>query len=621
VVHASAEPAHAGLGGIGALKPVKTIRHCLAFSFLGSVLMLAACGSSDPDGVTSSNASAGPDPYGEEVVNQAFTFTASDGALLRVTVRGDGELRPRPLIMEFSPYGIGSDIPDFGAAYNHVRVEARGTGQSSGVWTAVGPNDQRDVSEVVAWACTQPWSNGHIGLYGFSASAIAVYNSMHLPLDCVDAAALMAGTNDLYRDLLYPGGSLNMVPGAAVGLGVGVPIVIGGMLNLLQEQDLVGGLSSVFSGVGFLGTVTAVLLNPIENTFWIDRTQRPGPNRFPVLADTGFYDVESRGPFESYKMLRDLGVPVHLIVYGAHDGFPVGTPGPFVEYQRWFDHYLLGRDTGVERDARVRMLIGHGSYEAQIAGAVTHREADDWPVPGTRWQTLYLDPARGNGAVSINDGRLSVEPSTQQARQSYPSLISLPTASDPNTTSIINQAGAGTLFELLPFLTELNLMSPLSLTYSTAPLQHDVDIVGPASLSLHVSTLLPEADLLAVIADVWPDGSAHAVGIGRLRTSFPNLVEARSVYDTNGEVIQPYPDHSEKSYARPLEMREYKVEFWPIGNRFEAGHSLRLFLMGAPAYELPALNLNSVYVGGQTSARLTLPVLPGSDLLKAIASP
>src|SRR3546814_2520982 len=46
-----------------------------------------------------------------------------------------------------------------------------------------------------------------------------------------------------------------------------------------------------------------------EDQFWLDRTQRAGPNHFPVLANTSFYDVESRGPFESYQMLRDLGIP------------------------------------------------------------------------------------------------------------------------------------------------------------------------------------------------------------------------------------------------------------------------------------------------------------------------
>lgn len=67
-------------------------------------------------------------------------------------------------------------------------------------------------------------------------------------------------------------------------------------------------------------------------------------------------------------------------------------------------------------------------------------------------------------------------------------------------------------------------------------------------------------------------------------------------------------------------MREYHVEFWPVGNRFQAGHRLRLYLTGAPTYSIPAPNLNLVAVGGQTPSRLLLPMLPGSDACAAIGS-
>ena len=69
---------------------------------------------------------------------------------------------------------------------------------------------------MLAWACQQPWSNGRLGLFGFSASAIAVYNSLHLELPCVETAVLGSGTHELYRDLLYPGGMPNVVPGLGV---------------------------------------------------------------------------------------------------------------------------------------------------------------------------------------------------------------------------------------------------------------------------------------------------------------------------------------------------------------------------------------------------------------------
>jgi predicted acyl esterase len=143
--------------------------------------------------------------------------------------------------------------------------------------------------------------------------------------------------------------------------------------------------------------------------------------------------------------------------------------------------------------------------------------------------------------------------------------------------------------------------------------------VGPASLELFLATAAPEADITAVIADAWPDGFAHAVGIGRLRTSYPDIVPERSVSDANGEIVQPYPDHSVKTPATPGEVRKYHVEFWPLGNRFQAGHRLRLYLVGAPAYMLPASSLNLVSVGGDTPSRLLLPMLPDGDLHDAIA--
>ncbi len=587
-----------------------------------AVSLFCACKGSGGNSLRATEGEPEPPPADTPVVTQTAKFAASDGAQLHVVLRGTDELSPKPLIVEFSPYGGASGVPDFGPAYNYAYVHARGTGSSTGVWGAVGSRDQQDVAEFLEWACQQPWSNGHIGLYGFSASAIAVYNSLHLPLACVDAAALMAGTNDLYRDLLYPGGMLNIAPAVVVGFGVGLPILLSAP-DRLQDQESSPPehfLASLESGIGLQLIATDLLQHPTEDEYWLARTQRPGPNRFPVLANTGFYDVESRGPFQSYQMLRDLGVPVHLRVFGAHDGFPANTPGPFPEYQRWFDRYLGGVDNGIEREPRVQLLLGHGSYEAQLAGAVTKLDTTDWPVPGTRWQALYLDPARGGGAYSTNDGTLAPTPSDAQASQPYLAVTSLGTATDPNTTATVSN-GAQALFTAFPFLTyQLALLEPLSLTYTTPAFSQDVDVVGPASLDVFVATVLPEADLYAVVADVWPDGFAHPVGIGRLRTSYPEVVAERSLVDANGEIVQPYPDHSTKTPAAPGETREYHVEFWPIGNRFQAGHRLRLYLVGAPNYILPTPGVNLVSVGGATPSRLLLPQLPGSDFCTALGT-
>jgi predicted acyl esterase len=121
-------------------------------------IFLGACGSSS---AVSPSASANA-----PTVTKAVTFVASDGAELRAFVSGAGDYRPRPLIVEFSPYAPTSFAQQFaapasfgksfGPEYNHVVVNARGTGLSNGVWGAVGPRDQQDVSEFLAWACKQP---------------------------------------------------------------------------------------------------------------------------------------------------------------------------------------------------------------------------------------------------------------------------------------------------------------------------------------------------------------------------------------------------------------------------------------------------------------------------------
>src|SRR3954466_849579 len=143
-------------------------------------------------------------------------FTASDGVQLQTTITGEAPLAARPTIVEFSPYGRNSQTFTAGPQFNSLLVQIRGTGDSDGSFDALGSRTQADVAEVLQWACHQPWTDGNLGLNGFSASAIMVYHSLHLALPCVRAAVLKSGTFELYRDLLWPGGIHNF----AVGLGV-----------------------------------------------------------------------------------------------------------------------------------------------------------------------------------------------------------------------------------------------------------------------------------------------------------------------------------------------------------------------------------------------------------------
>lgn len=554
-------------------------------------------------------------------VSQDLRFTASDGVTLHATVGGESGLVSRPVIVEFSPYAPGCCPSYAGPDFNYVQVHIRGTGRSDGRFDSLGPRTQADVAEFLSWACSQPWSNGHLGLYGASASAIAVYHSLHLELPCVDAAVLWAGTHELYRDLLYPGGIPNSGPAAGV-----LSLIAAPYAAALPGRLERGPRSIPDNLAGFGDAVTGNRTNPTTTTYWLERSLRGDVNNLPILMVTGFFDVESRGPFEAFRDLRSDGA--HLYVIGAHDGVPVGTGGDVAERTDWFQHYVRGVDNGVEDHPPVALWLADGDREDFLAGRFVRVDAEDWPVPGTHWEALALDPARSGSAGSINDGTLARGLPETIATQLYPAIPSLATATDPHTTSLL--AGIGTpelsgnaLARAFPGLTDMTIAERSGLSYSTVPLASDVVSAGPASLEVDLASTAPVTDIWAVISDVSPEGAANPVAVGRLRTAYPEINLARSLIDPQtGWIVQPYGRFDDASPADPGTWRRYHVEFWPIGNRFKSGHRIRLHILGASAYYLqPGPAINSARVGGQSGSRLLLPVLPGSDLTAALPGP
>src|SRR5207302_4961003 len=140
-----------------------------------------------------------------------------------------------------------------------------GTGRTGGPLAGPGPRDQLDRGEFMGWACRQPCSAGRIGLYGFSASAIVAYDAMHLGLPCVKAAAMMSGTVDLYRDLLYIGGINNTVPGLVV-----AGQILSGWPQSLGARLKTSPPSIPTSLAAFPSTTLDVARHSTEDAYWLD---------------------------------------------------------------------------------------------------------------------------------------------------------------------------------------------------------------------------------------------------------------------------------------------------------------------------------------------------------------
>jgi predicted acyl esterase len=546
--------------------------------------------------------------------SQDARFTASDGVTLQATVTGQAPLTARPTVVEFSPYGRNSGTLDPGPDYNFVLVQIRGTGDSDGRFDALGPRTQQDVVEVLDWACHRPWSDGNLAVNGFSASAITIYNSLHHALPCVKAAVLKSGTLELYRDLLWPGGINNAVVGLGVLGLIGAPAIEQSPDRLRRAPASTADLAVGLVDAGVQGG----LLHPTLDSWWQERGFRGDVNHLPILMVDGFFDVESRGAFQAYQALRGDGA--HLVVVGAHDGAPAGTDGGVAESRAWLDHYVRGVQNGVEQHPAVQLWMSDGDREDDLGGQFVRYDAADWPVPGTAWVPLALDPAKSGTAHSLNDGTLSLEAPAGEASQAYPAVPTLPSSTDPPNTAIVGGNGVNQLAGFFPPLTEMTLTEPIGLSFTTKALSTPVMAAGPLDLDVRLSSTALETPIWAVVSDVSLDYVAHPLMAGRLLSSYPGIDRGKSLVDPqSGDVVQPYGDYSQADPAAPGRSRLYHVEFWPIGNRFKAGHRIRLDIVGQSAASRPGVPaLNTVEVGGASGSRLLFPVLPGSDLRAAL---
>ena len=503
------------------------------------LVVLTVCLGAAAPSLAASSGSQASSSATPALVTQSLSFTASDGTVLHASVAGTGSLDPRPLIVEDSPYApAASALSWAGSDFNLVELQWRGTGLSGGSLDSAGTQDQTDLSQFLGWACAQSWSNGSIGLYGFSASAIVVYDAMHLDLPCVKGAALMAGSTDLYRDLLNIGGIPNIAAGIFVEAAIGSETLANGLTRLQTEPSTIPA-----AALGYVSSGAQVLGNPTEDAFWQQRTFQGDLDQIPILADTSFYDVEPDGPFAAFNATKQFGS--HLLVYGAHDGFPAGLPGPFPQYQNWFEHFLLGQPLSADNQPVVSAYLSNGSRAQFLAGNVTHLTGTTWPLDGTNWTDLYLSGAHDSSVTSLNSGSLAMQPA-KAATQLYPFLPSEVTESDLHNTALVDTE-LDELGQALPELNDMALSNLTSLTYTSAPLTQPFTMVGPGALDVEVSSLEPVTDLYAVVADVAPDGTAYPVATGALRTSFPNILPSCSLSDSQGDVVDPCNDYSQSS--------------------------------------------------------------------------
>ncbi len=93
--------------------------------------------------------------------------------------------------------------------------------------------------------------------------------------------------------------------------------------------------------------------------------------------------------------------------------------------------------------------------------------------------------------------------------------------------------------------------------FTTPAFAQDMEVTGPISADLYVSSSAVDTDFTAKLVDVWPNGFAQNVTDGILRMRYRNSNEKPEL-------------------ANPGEIYRITIDMWATSNVFLPGHKLRL---------------------------------------------
>ena len=468
----------------------------------------------------------------------------ADGTRLaaRIWLPEDAERDPVPAILEYLPYRKGDAFarrdsyhhPYFaGYGYAGVRVDLRGTGDSDGIIEdEYLPQEQEDAIDVIAWLAEQLWCSGAVGMLGISWGG---FNGLQVAArrpPALKAVISMCASDDRYADdVHYVGGcvlAVDMLPWAAT-------MLTGNALP--PDQAVVGDgwrdtwLQRIEKTPPF---VEAWLTHQRRDAYWRQGSvcEHYEAIDVPVYAVGGWADGYSNA---IPRLIERLPGPRKGLIGPWSHAFPQdGEPGPAIgflqECLRWFDQHLKGIETGIMDEPRLRVWmqdhVAPATHHAQRPGRWVSEQ--EWPPPQAQewsWDFSPQEPISHRSIESTGidagawcaDGGEGDWPGDQRAEDER------------------------------------------SLTFTSAPLEEAIEILGFPEVVLEIEVGRPTALAAVRLCDVDPDGASLLITRGVLNLNHRN-------------------GHDDPQRLEPGHRYGVTIPLDAIAQRVPAGHRLRVAL-------------------------------------------
>jgi len=556
-------------------------------------------------------------------VDIALPATMAPGAKVPVLIKGTPYWRGANLSFlgkaaaEFGLFHLGEPDVDILNEYGYAvaTVDTRGTGASFGhVAIMMGNREIADFGEIVDWAAAQPWSNGRVGAYGFSYRGMLATNMASLGHKALKAIAPSFDFTDIYLTS-HPGGILS--DAFLYNWGAQTKELNNGQLPCDRICQLfVAGPERVDADTDGTLANEAVAAHAVNYDIYAcgraapDRDSRIcgsgkslsdiselarksaiEANGIPIYSIAGWFDANSPAlvlnRFETFSNPQE--VTIGALSHGGFmstDPFAAAGANPDPRYSKqtagiaaFFDRYLKAGGTPIVGKTLHYFVLNGGGWKT----------ANSWPPAGTR-------------AVDWHFGsKHSLVASAAGGTDTY--KIDLGASSGPLARHLSPEALSRTAY---PDRAE---QDKKLLTYTSDPLQSDIELAGDPLAKLTLSTSATDGEVIVYVEDVSARGKVTYLTEGELRLEHRKLNAVASSAD---------PLHSYLSAdAAPMvpgKAEAVEIGLMPIAVRIKKGERIRVAIAGAD-------NGNLARIPATGDPTLTIDLSQSAVSLPEIAAP
>lgn len=563
-----------------------------------------------------------------------------------------------PVILVRTPYGKDEEytveMAGFFSAHGYAVVaqDVRGRYKSEGVWRFLN-DDGKDGADTCEWIGHSAWSNGKIGMWGYSYDgatqhALALENSPYLktivPIDAASDFGYSGLRNHGAFELRFwnwifylglPGSQEARDPKMKARL----EDLAANRRQYLSNLPLKRGATPLKFAPEYESWLVEAMKHGSNDDYWDQVDVLDNASRYqdiPVYLVDGWYDSWAGNAVANYIALskKNRG-PVYLIMgpwtHGGQEdswhgqvsfGESAAFSNSFEWLEVWYDHWLKGADNEVGHKepfaSRVRIFVmGNGDGTKDANGKLRHggfwRDEKEWPLARTRYTNYYLQP---KGLLSPALPPVSTPSTTYDFDPNDP----VPTIGG-NVSSHDGLLLQGAYDQRgNPDVWNFSEPVPLSsrhdvIVFQTKPLKEDIEITGPLAVTLYASSSQPDTDFTAKLVDVYPSSSDFPAG-------FDLLIE-------DGIIRGRFRDSLKvEKLMTPGQVYKFTIELYPTSNVFKKGHRIRLDISSSnfPRFDVNpntgeplnenrrvAVARNTIYYDRAHPSHITLPVIPKTE--------